>query len=106
MEKSPVCMLMLAPKAPAPIVEVPAPRCTCISLTEEAKSGRLTQNTVWLSASLMGIPLAVTSADYIYHSQTVDGFSFIQTLQIYMIKVILGIQQRLHRIADSIARIA
>ena len=29
-------------------VEVPAPRCTCISLTEEAKSGRLTQNTVWL----------------------------------------------------------
>ena len=53
-------MLMLAPKAPAPFVEVPAPRCTCISLTEEAKSGRLTQNTVWLSASLMGIPLAVT----------------------------------------------
>ena len=40
-------MLMLAPKAPAPFVEVPAPRCTCISLTEEAKSGRLTQNTVW-----------------------------------------------------------
>ena len=59
-EKSPVCMLILAPKAPAPLVEVPAPRWICMSLTDDAKSGRFTQNTLWLSASLIGIPLAVT----------------------------------------------
>ena len=54
-----VCILTLAPKAPAPFVDVPAPRCTCISFTEEEKSGIFTQNRLWLSASFIGMPFTV-----------------------------------------------
>ena len=57
---SPVCIFTLAPNAPEPFVDVPAPRCICTSLTDDAKSGILTQNTEWLSASFNGMPLAVT----------------------------------------------
>ena len=56
----PVRMLMLAPKAPGPLVLVPAPRCTSMSSVLLARSGMFTQNTAWLSASLMGTPFTVT----------------------------------------------
>ena len=54
-----VCMFSVAPKAPEPLVEVPAPRCSCMLCTEEAKSPILTKYTCELSASLRGMPLAV-----------------------------------------------
>ena len=47
-------------KAPAPLVEVPAPRWICTSRTDDTRSGILTQYTRWLSESLIGTPLAVT----------------------------------------------
>ena len=40
-----VCMATVAPKAAAPLVDVPAPRWICIDSTDEAKSGMLTQKT-------------------------------------------------------------
>ena len=52
--------LMLAPNAPGPLVLVPTPRCSCTSCTLLARSGMFTQNTAWLSASLMGTPFTVT----------------------------------------------
>ena len=54
-----VCMFKVAPKAPAPLVDVPAPRCNCMLCTLEAKSLMFTQKRVALSASFIGIPLAV-----------------------------------------------
>ena len=51
---------MLPPKAPAPLLLVPTPRCICMLFTDEEKSGRLTKNVPWLSASLYGMPLRVT----------------------------------------------
>ena len=38
-------MATVAPKAAAPLVDVPAPRWICIDSTDEAKSGMLTQKT-------------------------------------------------------------
>ena len=55
-----VIKLRLAPKAPAPLVEVPTPRFSWMLSTEEVKSGRLTQKVPWDSESLNGIPLMVT----------------------------------------------
>ena len=40
-----------------PLVEVPAPRCICMSFREDAKSGVLTQKMEWLSASLPDVIL-------------------------------------------------
>ena len=53
-------MLIDAPKAAAPLVDVPTPRCTCTELRLDARSGMLTQYTRWLSGLLMGTPLIVT----------------------------------------------
>lgn len=52
-------MATVAPKAAAPLVEVPAPRCIWILSTEEAKSGMFTQKTVCDSESFTGTPLTV-----------------------------------------------
>ena len=41
-----VCMATVAPKAAAPLVDVPAPRCICMLSTEDAKSDMLAQKTV------------------------------------------------------------
>ena len=49
-----------APKAPAPLEEVPTPLCTCTDCNEEATSGISTKKVPWLSASLYGMPLSVT----------------------------------------------
>ncbi len=38
-----VKIFKLAPKAPAPLVEVPTPRCSCKLSTDDAKSPRFTQ---------------------------------------------------------------
>ncbi len=56
-----VMLLMFteAPKAPAPLVEVPTPRCIWMLPDEEARSGRSTQNTCCDSASLSGMPSMV-----------------------------------------------
>src|SRR5512133_110906 len=48
-----------APKAPAPFVDVPAPRCICILEVEAARSGRSTQNTCCDSGSFKGMPSTV-----------------------------------------------
>src|SRR5690349_8687728 len=53
-------ILTVAPKAPAPWLLTPTPRCTWISPAEAATSGKSTQKTPWLSASLKGTPLIVT----------------------------------------------
>ena len=52
-------MFIEAPNAPAPLVDVPAPRCIWMSRNDDARSGILTQYTLWLSLSLIGTPLAV-----------------------------------------------
>ncbi len=56
-----VMLLMFteAPKAPAPLVDVPTPRCTWMLPVEEARSGRSTQNTCCDSESLSGMPSSV-----------------------------------------------
>ena len=51
---------MVAPKAPAPSVDVPTPRCTWMSSVALARSGMLTQKTACDSLSLIGMPLSVT----------------------------------------------
>ena len=55
-----VLMLTLAPKAPAPLAEVPNPRCSCTLETMDDREGILTQKTSWDSASFNVIPLSVT----------------------------------------------
>ena len=57
-------MLMLAPKAPEPFVDVPTPLWTCRFSTEDEKSGKLTQYVPCDSASLNGIPLMVILVDW------------------------------------------
>ncbi|OPZ51939.1 MAG: hypothetical protein BWY89_02024 [Bacteroidetes bacterium ADurb.BinA012] len=52
-------MFTEAPKAPAPLVDVPTPRCTCTLPVDDARSGRSTQNTCCDSESLSGIPSRV-----------------------------------------------
>ena len=47
-----VKILILAPKAPDPLVEVPTQRCNCKLSTEDTKSPRFTQNVPNDSASL------------------------------------------------------
>ena len=53
-------MLMLAPKAPGPLADVPRPRCTCTPEMRRVSAGMFTQNTSWDSASFSVIPLSVT----------------------------------------------
>src|SRR5690554_1646950 len=55
-----VAILILAPKAPLPLEDVPTPRCTCILSIEVEKSGILTQKTPCDSPSFNGIPSTVT----------------------------------------------
>ena len=54
-----VRMFTLAPKAPEPLVDVPAPRCTCTSASEATRSGVFTQKMLWLSGSFIGMSLVV-----------------------------------------------
>ena len=63
LETASVNTLILAPKAPEPLVDVPTPRCNCKLSTDEEKSPKLTQNVPKDSASLYGIPLIVTFVD-------------------------------------------
>ena len=58
-----VRILILAPKAPEPFVDVPTPRWTCRLSIEELKSGKLTQKVPIDSGSLNGIPLMVIFVD-------------------------------------------
>ena len=55
-----VFMLMLAPKAPGPLADVPSPRCTCTPDRREVSAGIFTQNTSCDSASFRVMPLSVT----------------------------------------------
>ena len=52
--------LRLAPKAAAPLEEVPTPRWSWASSTLEEKPGMFAQKTPWLSESLRGTPLVIT----------------------------------------------
>ena len=51
-ETASVKIFKLAPKAPAPFVDVPTPRCNCKLSTDDAKSPKLTQNVPCDSESL------------------------------------------------------
>ena len=53
-------MLMLAPKAPAPLADVPRPRCTCTEESREVNAGMFTQKTSCDSASFSVMPFRVT----------------------------------------------
>ena len=48
------------PKAPVPLVEVPAPRWNWSDPTVDARSGVSYQQTEWVSASFIGTPFMVT----------------------------------------------
>ena len=55
-----VFILTLAPKAPAPLADVPRPRWTWTPDSRAVRAGILTQNTSWDSASFRVMPFRVT----------------------------------------------
>lgn len=59
---SSVCIFRVVSKIPTPLADVPAPRYNCMLYTLETKSLIFTQKRVALSASFIGIPLAVIFA--------------------------------------------